>query len=205
MELKQAIESRTSIRAYKKQPVPLEDLKEMVRMASLAPSVANFQPWKFVIITNKDLLGDMARQVAVHLEDIPANESRAAKNVKSQVEWFATFFQDAPALIAVAMESYESVLEKGVSISHDEINRKRNFPDIQSAGACIQNMLLTAVDMNYGACWLSAPMMVKDKLEKMMELDEKFNLIAFVAVGIPEKIPAKKPTRNLEEMLKIIE
>lgn len=205
MELKQAIESRTSIRAYKKQPVPLEDLKEMVRMASLAPSVANFQPWKFVIITNKDLLGDMARQVAVHLEDIPANESRAAKNVKSQVEWFATFFQDAPALIAVAMESYESVLEKGVAISHDEINRKRNFPDIQSAGACIQNMLLTAVNMNYGACWLSAPMMAKDKLEKMMELDEKFNLIAFVAVGIPEKVPAKKPARNLEEMLKIIE
>ncbi len=205
MELKQAIESRRSIRAYKDQPVPLEDLKELVRMASLAPSVANFQPWKFVIITNKELLNDMARKVALHLEAIPPNESRAAQNIKSQVEWFATFFQDAPALIAVAMESYESVLEKGVEMSHDEINRKRNFPDIQSAGACIQNILLSAVDMNYGACWLSAPMIAKDALEKMMGLDEKFNLIAFVAVGVPGSIPATKPARDLEEILKIID
>lgn len=205
MELKEAIEKRTSVRVYKQEPVPLEDLKEMVRLASLAPSVANFQPWKFIIITSKDLLEDMARKVARHLENIPANESRAASNVKSQVEWFATFFQDAPALIAVTMEDYESVLEKGVVLDHDEINRQRNYPDIQSAGACIQNILLAAVDMNYGACWLSAPMMVKETLEDMLQLDEKFRLIAFVAVGKPEKVPAKKTARSVDEIIRIIE
>jgi len=205
MELKQAIESRTSVRVYKQEPVPLADLKEMVRLASLAPSVASSQPWKFVIVTNKELLQDMARKVLMHLEDIPPNESRAARNVKSQVEWFATFFQDAPALIAVAMEEYESVLEKGVVMDHDEINRQRNYPDIQSAGACIQNMLLAAVDMNYGACWLSAPMMVKNTLSKMIGLEEKYKLIAFVAVGKPENVPAKKPSRSSEDMIKVIE
>ncbi len=205
MELKQAIEKRTSVRTYKQEPVPLEDLKEMVRLASLAPSVANFQPWKFIIITNRDLLRDMARKVTRHLEDIPVNESRAASNVKSQVEWFATFFQDAPALIAVTMEDYESVLEKGVVLDHDEINRQRNYPDIQSAGACIQNILLAAVDMNYGACWLSAPMMVKETLEEMLQLDEKFRLMAFVAVGRPEKVPVKKPARSVDEIIRIIE
>lgn len=205
MELKQAIESRTSIRVYKNEPVPVDDLKEMVRLASLAPNVANFQPWKFVIVTNRELLQDMAREVVTELGNIPENESRAAKNVKSQVEWFATFFQDAPALIAVSMEGYESVLEKGVVMSHDEINRLRNYPDIQSAGACIQNMLLAAVDMGYGACWLSAPMMARDKLEGMLGLEEKFNLIAFVAVGKPDKVPARKPPRDISEMLKVIE
>ncbi|MFO7923529.1 MAG: nitroreductase family protein [Bacteroidales bacterium] len=205
MELKQAIEKRTSVRVYKKDPVPLSDLKEMVRLASLAPSVANFQPWKFVIITNKELLESMARKVALHLDKIPANESRAAQNVKSQVEWFATFFQDAPALVAVAMETYESVLEKGVTMDHDEINRQRNHPDIQSAGACIQNMLLAAVDMDYGACWLSAPMMVKETLEEMLGLEDKYKLMAFVAVGKPEKVPVKKASKDPEEMIKVIE
>ncbi len=205
MELKQAIEKRSSIRTYKQDPVPPEDLKEMVRLASLAPSVANFQPWKFVIVTNKDLMRDMARKVARKIEEIPPNESRAAKNVKSQVEWFATFFQDAPAVIAVAMEPYESVLEKGVVIDHDEINRQRNYPDFQSAGACIQNMLLAAVDMNYGACWLSAPMMAKEALSSMLELEDKYQLVAFVAVGIPERVPPKKQVKDVDEMLKIIE
>ncbi len=205
MELKQAIESRRSIRVYKKEPLPLSDLKEMVRLGRLAPSVANSQPWKFVIVTNKKLLDDMARKVAMQLEDIPASKSRAAQNVKSQVEWFATFFQDAPALIALAMEDYESVLEKGVNMDHDDINRLRNYPDIQSAGACIQNMLLAAVDMDYGACWLSAPMMAKEPLREMLGLEEKYKLIAFVAVGKPEKIPAKKTARDIDEMIKVIE
>jgi nitroreductase len=205
MELKQAIESRTSVRVYKKEPVPLEDLKEMIRLASLAPSVANSQPWTFVIVTNKTLLEDMARKVVRQLENIPENESRAAKNIKSQVEWFATFFQDAPALIAVAMEKYESVLEKGVLMDHDEVNRIRNYPDFQSAGACIQNMLLAAVDMGYGACWLSAPMMAKDTLEKMLGLEEKFKLTAFVAVGKPENIPVKMPPRDVKDFIRIIQ
>ena len=205
MELKQAIETRTSVRVYKNEPVPIADLKEMIRLASLAPSVANSQPWRFIIVTRKSLLEDMARKVALQLDEIPSNDSRAAKNVKSQVEWFATFFQDAPALIAIAVESYESVLEKGVVISHDEINRMRNYPDIQSVGACIQNLLLSAVDLNYGACWLSAPMMAKGTLEKMLGIEEKWKLMAFVAIGKPEKTPAKKTARLLEDMIKIIE
>lgn len=204
MELKKVIENRTSVRVYKNDPVPLEDLKEIVRLGSLAPSVANFQPWKFVIVTNKELLSGMAAKVARHIEDIPANESRAAQNVKSQVEWFATFFQDAPAVIALAMESYETVLEKGVVMSHDDINRQRNYPDIQSAGACIQNMLLAAVDMDYGACWLSAPMMARETLEEMLGLGGKWKLIAFVTIGVPDKVPQKKAPRSIEEMISII-
>ncbi len=205
MELKEAIASRTSVRTYKQEQVPVSDLKEIVRLGSLAPSVANFQPWKFTIITNKKLLEDMAREVSDRLDAIPSNESRAAQNIKSQVEWFATFFQDAPAIIALAIHDYESVLEKGVKMDHDEINRERNYPDIQSAGACIQNMLLAAVDMDYGACWLSAPMIAKDSLEKLIGTEEQYRLIAFVAIGKPAKTPSKKGTRPIEEMIKIIE
>jgi len=90
-------------------------------------------------------------------------------------------------------------------MSHEEINRLRNYPDIQSAGACIQNMLLAAVDMGYGACWLSAPMMAKKKLGQMLRLEDKFNLIAFVAVGKPDKVPSRKPARDINEMLIVIE
>jgi nitroreductase len=205
MELRQAIESRTSIRVYKKDPVPVEDLKELVRLGNLAPSIADSKPWTFVIVTSKTLLEDMALKVARQLETIPENESKAAKNVKSQVEWFATFFQDAPALIAVALTDYESVLEKGVTMGHDDINRMRNQPDIQSIGACIQNMLLAAVDMGYGACWMSAPMMAREDLEKMLGLQENYRLTAFVTVGVPENIPPKKSSKDIDEIVRVIE
>lgn len=205
MELKHAIETRTSTRTFLNEPVPVSDLKELVRLAGLAPSVNNYQPWLFYAISNKDLLSKMAIKVAAKLKEIPTNNSIAAKNVLSQVEWFATFFENAPAVIAIAMEDYESVLEKGVQISHDEINKMRNYPDMQSAGAAIQNILLTAVDMGYGACWLSAPMVAKSDLEKLIEIKTPYHLIAFVAVGKPSKASQQKPKKDINEIFRHIE
>lgn len=205
MDLKLAIEKRTSIRNFTNEEIPVNDLKELVRMAGLAPSVNNYQPWKFLAITNKDILSKMAAKVAEKIKELPANQSIAAKNVKSQVEWFATFFENAPAVIAMLMEDYESVLEKGVQLTHEEINKLRNFPDMQSAGAAIQNILLTAVDMGYGACWLSAPMMAKESLEKILGVEHPHHLIAFVAVGKPVRELQPKSKKSLDEIFKLID
>ena len=56
MDLKQSIEKRTSIRNFTEEKVPVEDLKELVRRGALAPSVNNYQPWKFYAILRKTLL-----------------------------------------------------------------------------------------------------------------------------------------------------
>mgnify|MGYP006286145179 FL=1 len=205
MELKQAIEKRASIRSFKDTPVPLEDLKYLVRMGGQAPSVNNYQPWKFYAITNDEKKRQMAFKVKQRIEELPSNHSIASKNIKSQVEWFATFFEDAPAVIAMAMEEYESVLEKGVQMSHQDINILRNYPDIQSAGAAIQNILLTAVDMGYGACWLSAPMMAKDDLEQIIGIEGPYHLMAFVAVGVPSKDIRPRDKKPLDEIFELIE
>lgn len=205
MELKDTIEKRTSIRNFTDDMIPVDDLKELVRRAGLAPSVNNYQPWKFYAVTNKEILSKMAVKVADKIKELPTNESIASKNVKSQVEWFATFFENAPAVIALAMEDYESILEKGVKLSHEEINKLRNFPDMQSAGAAIQNMLLSAVDMRYGACWLSAPMMAKESLEKILDIEHPYHLIAFVAIGKPTKELQPKSKKSIDEIFKLID
>ena len=205
MDLKQAIEKRTSIRNFTEEAVPVEDLKELVRRAGLAPSVNNYQPWKFYAITNKSVLSKMAFKVAEKIKQLPSNKSIASDNVKSQVEWFATFFENAPAVFAMTMEDYESVLEQGVELSHEKINKMRNFPDLQSAGAAIQNMLLSAVEMGYGACWLSAPMMAKESLEEILGIKGKDHLIAFVAVGKSKRELQPKSKKPIYEIFKLID
>lgn len=205
MELKNAIESRTSVRNFLPATVPVDDLKEMVRLAACAPSVNNYQPWKFYAITNKKLMDDMADAIFRKIQLIPSNKSQVAQNVKSQVEWYSTFFKNAPAVIALSMENYETILEKGVGITHEEINKQRNYPDIQSAGAAIQNLLLAAVDLGYGACWMSAPMIAVDELEKMIGIEKTNHLIAFVALGKPQIVPKPREKKGVEEIFKLIE
>jgi nitroreductase len=205
MELKTAIQKRTSVRIFKDEKVPIKDLKEMVMLAGLAPSVNNFQPWKYIAITNKELLNKMADIVAKKIALLPLKKTVASKNIITQVTWFSTFFKDAPAVLALVVEPYETVLESGVDLSHDEINKIRNYPDIQSAGASIQNLLLSAVDMGYSACWLSGPMFAKKEIEEMLEIKSPSSLLAFIAVGKSRSEPRPKEKPNLADSLVIIE
>lgn len=187
MELKKAIENRTSVRSFLADDIPVEDIREMVRLAGLAPSVNNFQPWSFILINNKRTLGVMSQIVSNKLKEFPLKESKVTVNVKSQVEWYSTFFKDAPAVLAIILDKYESVWEKGVEVSHNSINEMRNFPDFQSSGACVQNLLLAAVDKGYGACWLSGPMVAKEELESLLGVKKPSLLLSFIAIGKPAK------------------
>jgi nitroreductase len=205
MELKAAIEARTSIRVFNNDPVDMDDIREMVRLAGLAPSVNNYQPWRYIAIKNSDLLNRMADAVAAEIDSIPTSKSLAASNVKKQVTWFSTFFKDAPVLLVLVTRPYETVLESAVELTHDEINVLRNYPDIQSAGASIQNILLSAVDMGYGACWMSGSMFARTAIEQMLNIKAPEKALAFVVIGRPKVNQKPKAKPNLADSLEIIE
>ncbi|NTW25004.1 MAG: nitroreductase family protein [Lentimicrobium sp.] len=206
MELVQTIENRASVRSFTAEKIKPEDLKELVRRAGLAPSINNSQPWKFVVVTNHELLKKMAEAVSESIGNLPViDKEDANRSFLSRIEWYSTFFEDAPALIALLMKPYVSVLEKGVELSHDEIERMRNHPDMQTAGAAVQTILLSAIDLGYGACWMSAPMIAKQALEKLLKVEDPFKLVTFVAIGKPFGAPARKAKKALSEIIEIID
>src|SRR4030042_5373165 len=122
MELQKAIEARHSVRVFSDERIKMSDVKEMVRLAGLAPSVNNYQPWRYIAVLNRDLLNKRADIVAKKIEDLPSRKSEAAKNIKKQVIWFSTFFKDAPVVLVLVTKPYETVLESGGNLIHDEIN-----------------------------------------------------------------------------------
>lgn len=54
------IMTRTSIRAYQDKPVEDEKVEQMLRAAMAAPSAGNKQPWKFVVVTDKNTLSTIS-------------------------------------------------------------------------------------------------------------------------------------------------
>ena len=87
------------------------------------------------------------------------------------------------------------------------------------AGAAVTTMMLEAVEMGLGTCWLGA--IQRDEIKKLLELDENLNVVYLLAVGYPKqesKIVDMKdngvkyyedengvinvPKRSLEEILK---
>ncbi len=61
MELKEAIIKRESVRDYESTPVPEEKLLRVLEAARLAPSGANMQPWKFVVVRESKLRQALSR------------------------------------------------------------------------------------------------------------------------------------------------
>ena len=64
MDVSLAIKERSSIRAYKDKEIPEESLNKILESARLAPSAANRQQWKFVVVRDKERRKLLARASA---------------------------------------------------------------------------------------------------------------------------------------------
>lgn len=61
MEVSRAIKERRSVRSYKQDPVPEEDLKEILDAGRWAPSAGNRQPLELVVIKEDEKRRELAR------------------------------------------------------------------------------------------------------------------------------------------------
>ena len=71
--------------------------------------------------------------------------------------------------------------------------------DIQSVGACIENMILRATDLGIGSLWVGYIVKLEKELQKLFNKDKK--LIAGVALGYTDTNPKERPRKTLEEVL----
>lgn len=209
MELKDVIERRASIRMFTSEVVPLEHIKEVVRRAGLAPSINNSQPWKFIAITNEDLLDQMGKIVQKKvLEYFPHENIKEKMMAQAKVLRFSSFFMDAPVVIAVEMSPYKTIIEellKGRELSLENVNRLRNYPNIQSVGAAVENLILSAFDLGYGACWLSGLLIARDELENLLGIKSPNTLTACVAMGKPREITSPREKRPFDEIFQLLD
>ncbi|MBK8664016.1 MAG: nitroreductase family protein [Ignavibacteriales bacterium] len=209
MDLKETIERRRSVRHFKPESLPLDDIKEMVRLAGLAPSINNAQLWKFTAVTNKDIINNMSNIVNGKISGmLNAQEDKKGEKVKTTVSHFSTVFTDAPVVIAVQMKPYDAIVDtilEASGLSHDAMNKMRNYPDIQSIGAAIETIMLAATSMSDVCCWLTGLLVAREELEPILGVQEPYKLAACIAVGKPlESLPAREKL-PLESIFEVIE
>jgi len=68
-------------------------------------------------------------------------------------------------------------------------NRDR---DLMAMGACIQNMLLAAHSLEIGSLWLGEILNKKDEVRDTLNLSEKYDLAAVIALGYYDTHPHKE-------------
>ena len=128
---------RRTVREFSNRPVPRELIETLIRTAGTAPSGANKQPWKFVVVTDPDLKQKI--RIAAEREEKESYEHRMPQSwlddlAELGTDWHKEFLEVAPCLIVVFKERYR--IEEGV--------QKKNYYVEESVGiAC--GFLLAAI------------------------------------------------------------
>ena len=100
---------RRSLRDFSSEPVPYELIEEAVSVAATAPSGANQQPWKFIIVVDPEL--KRAIREAAEAEEFDNYTNRFPDEWLQALEPFGTdwrkpFLETAPYLIVVFRVDY---------------------------------------------------------------------------------------------------
>jgi iodotyrosine deiodinase len=130
-----AMRTRRTVRDFSPDPVPFEIIETAIRTAASAPSGANRQPWRFVVVSNPEIKRQI-RQAAEE-EERAFYEHRAPDEWLEALaplgtDWHKPFLEIAPYLIVVFREDYG--LERGPDGS---VTKTKNYYVMESVGiAC---------------------------------------------------------------------
>ena len=61
MQTWEAIESRRNVRAFTDQPISAADLDRILEAGRRSPSSQNWQPWDFIVVTDREQLRELSR------------------------------------------------------------------------------------------------------------------------------------------------
>ncbi len=205
------IYKRHSVRKFKQEQVPMEDMKEMIKAATYAPSGKNVQNWHFVVVRDKEKIQEMANIIEKKHEKVASytkDENKREKFMKF-LKYF-TIFKNAPSVVIVYAGEYTATaldLFKEGGASKEEINSLlKPAPGIQNIGAAMENLLLAAANMGYGGCWMTGPNYAKEELSKFIGFEkEGYTFAAMTPIGIPDGDVISPPRKNIEEVMTIID
>ncbi|MGQ9781379.1 MAG: nitroreductase family protein [Nitrososphaeria archaeon] len=179
MEFEEVIYRRRSIRLFEDRAVGDEVIRKMIEHASKAPSGGNLQHWEFIVVKNKELIKKITR-------------TTYTGNIKTSApqEWI----NNAPVVIIVCYTP-RSVLAR--------YGEEGRFGGILAMGAAIENILLSAVNLGLGACWVSG--FRAEELTSIFNLPRSVEPVSIIPIGYPKKIPESPPKLPLDEILTILE
>ena len=70
--------------------------------------------------------------------------------------------------------------------------------DVQSVGACIENMILKATDLDISSLWIGYTLKIEEELKELLNTDK--TLIATLALGYSETKPKPRPRKTLDSV-----
>ncbi|MEA2575786.1 MAG: hypothetical protein QOH93_3084 [Chloroflexia bacterium] len=187
---------RHVVRRFLPTEVPRPLVEQTLEAARWAPSPHGMQPWRFVVITRPDLKRKLAEAMSVewrrNLEmDGESRDVVDDRLRKSYNRLLHTPVLVIPCLCMVGMHDYPDPARAAA----EEIMA------IQSLGAAVQNMLLSAYSLGLDTGWMCAPLFCPGVVREVLDLDPNLSPHALIQLGYAAQDPPRRPHRPISDLV----
>ncbi len=170
MDFSELIKIRQSVRSYSDKAVEKEKIEKCLEAARLAPSASNSQPWKYIVVDDKELKNKVA-------------EATYDKLVK-----FNKFALQAPVIVVIVLEKPKLISQIGGEI------KKREWPLID-IGITAEHFCLQAAELGLGTCmigWFN-----QKRIQKLLNIPKNKTIGLAITAGYPpDGYPLRKKIRK---------
>jgi len=196
LDITQLVKSRRRIRRFKTTRIPRDVIRAILDLARWAPSAHNAQPWRLIVIDDKEV----KRKLATEMGKAWLSDMREDGVPRDKAERI------------VKLESWERITESPiVVIACLSMEDMHKYPDskrqkaeylmgVQSVAAYIQTMLLLAHNHGLGACWICAPLFCQEAVKRALDLSRKLEPQAMIIMGYAAKEPVPTQRKSINEI-----
>ncbi|MEG2353678.1 MAG: nitroreductase family protein [Clostridium sp.] len=175
MKFLELVKLRESVRGYNNIKVEEEDVLKCIEAARLSPSACNAQPWKFVVINQKDILENIRGKIYEPL--IGINK----------------FILTAPVIIAVVGE------KRNIVSSIGEVVKKKDYTSMD-VGMAVEHLCLQAAELGLGTCiigWFK-----NNEIKKLLNIPKNRDIELMISLGHHDsEKPRDKKRKDLKEII----
>lgn len=194
MDLREAIESRRSIRAFKPDPVSRETIEQILNLVIKAPSAINLQPWEFIVIMGEEkerlsrklLKSYREKQISCSPGNVKPLADTFSKRGLASVELMT------PSLAKMSQEFNRFINEgscnfygapTAIILCLDNAFSKARLVDI---GIGVGYFVLIAQSMGLGTCTIGLISAYEDEIKELLNIPENKDVVIGIALGYPD-------------------
>ena len=184
MDVFQAMAEMRAMRRLKTDPIPREDLEEIIRYATHAPSGSNAQGWRFIVVTDaekKQKIGALYKETVenyldrYNTEPQPHQSERDWLALKAAVRWQGEHLHEAPAIVFPCLRNARR------GLGHSSAARGLGA----SIYPAVQNLLLACRAKGIGATLTTLHFAHEAEIDALLGIPEDAATFALIPIGYP--------------------
>ena len=174
MEVLEAIKTRRSIRKYKTTPVDDKILEFVLEAARWAPSWANTQCWRLIVVRDSRMRAELA---SITTYNNPATEA----------------IRNAPVVIVACAEAGKSGYYNG------ELATDKGDWYMFDVALAMQNLVLAAHSLGLGT--VHNGLFDAKKAASILGVPDGYCVVELTPLGYPDQEPKTRPRKELSELV----